>query len=137
MSEIPCKEIAQKIIDGLKLKPAPKKILAAVLVGENSASVSFLRQKEKAAKELGIDFRVYEFPENIFWCSTSSSSLFKTELIILEVDVLPEPLGPANKNTCGTDPTLTNLSNCSRTSLRAKSSNFCGRYFSGHAIKAS
>ena len=65
MSEIPCKEIAQKIIDGLKLKPAPKKILAAVLVGENSASVSFLRQKEKAAKELGIDFRVYEFPENI------------------------------------------------------------------------
>jgi len=65
MSEIPCKEIAQKIIDGLKLKPAPKKILAAVLVEENSASVSFLRQKEKAAKELGIDFRVYEFPENI------------------------------------------------------------------------
>jgi len=61
MSEIPCKEIAQKIIDGLKLKPTPKKILAAVLVGENSASISFIKQKEKIAKELGVDFRIYKF----------------------------------------------------------------------------
>ncbi|OGM89932.1 hypothetical protein A3J77_00400 [Candidatus Wolfebacteria bacterium RBG_13_41_7] len=65
MPEIPCKEIAQKIINDLRSKPAPKKVLAAVLVGENSASISFLRQKEKAAKELDVDFRIYEFPENI------------------------------------------------------------------------
>ncbi len=66
-------EIAQKIIDGLKAKPKPEKILAAVLVdstssprvGENSASVSFLNQKEKIAKELGVDFRIYKFPESI------------------------------------------------------------------------
>ena len=61
MPKIPCKEIAQKIIDGLKLKPTPKKILAAVLVGENSASISFIKQKEKIAKELGVDFRIYKF----------------------------------------------------------------------------
>jgi len=66
-------EIAQKIIDELKTKPKPEKILAAVLVdstssprvGKNPASISFLNQKEKIAKELGVDFRIYKFPENI------------------------------------------------------------------------
>ncbi len=42
----------------------PKKIFAAILVGNNLASVSFLAQKEKAAKNLGIDFRIYKFPED-------------------------------------------------------------------------
>ena len=65
MPQIPCKEIAKKIIDGLKAKPAPKQILAAILVGENPASISFIKQKEKTAKELGIDFRTYEFQEGI------------------------------------------------------------------------
>ncbi len=65
MQEIPCKEIVQKIIDGLKSRPTPKKILAGVLTGKNPASISFLKQKERAAKILGVDFRLYEFPENI------------------------------------------------------------------------
>ncbi|TRZ64662.1 MAG: bifunctional 5,10-methylenetetrahydrofolate dehydrogenase/5,10-methenyltetrahydrofolate cyclohydrolase [Spirochaetia bacterium] len=64
MPEIPCKEITQKIIDSLKSKPAPKKILAAVLIGENPASISFLKQKEKIAKELGVDFRIYNFNDS-------------------------------------------------------------------------
>jgi methylenetetrahydrofolate dehydrogenase (NADP+)/methenyltetrahydrofolate cyclohydrolase len=89
MREISGTEIAKKIIDELKSKPKPEKILAAVLVGKDHASASFLKQKEKAAKELGIDphtkrgvapsaqennsprygvgvdFRIYKFPEDI------------------------------------------------------------------------
>ncbi len=58
-------EIAKKIIDELKSKPKPEKILAVVLVGQNPASISFVKQKEKIAKELGVDFRIYNFPEEI------------------------------------------------------------------------
>jgi 5,10-methylene-tetrahydrofolate dehydrogenase/methenyl tetrahydrofolate cyclohydrolase len=58
-------EIAKKIIENLKSKPRPKKFLAAILVGEDPTSLSFLNQKEKVAKELGVDFRIYQFPENI------------------------------------------------------------------------
>ncbi len=65
MREISGTEIAKKIIDELKAKPKPEKILAVILVGENPASISFLNQKEKIAKELGIDFRIYKFPESI------------------------------------------------------------------------
>ncbi|MEK7641170.1 MAG: bifunctional 5,10-methylenetetrahydrofolate dehydrogenase/5,10-methenyltetrahydrofolate cyclohydrolase [Patescibacteria group bacterium] len=53
------KKIAGEIIADLKKRPAPQKELAAILVGENSASASFLRQKEKIAKELGVSFRLY------------------------------------------------------------------------------
>lgn len=59
------KKIAQKILDELKTKPKPKKFLAAVLVGRDPSSLSFLRQKQKVAKEFGVDFRLYEFPETI------------------------------------------------------------------------
>ncbi|MFA5098856.1 MAG: bifunctional 5,10-methylenetetrahydrofolate dehydrogenase/5,10-methenyltetrahydrofolate cyclohydrolase [Candidatus Paceibacterota bacterium] len=65
MPQIPCKEIAQKIINSLRLLPAPKKTLAAVLVKGNSASASFIKQKDKVAAELGINFCAYELPENI------------------------------------------------------------------------
>ncbi|MDP3015367.1 MAG: bifunctional 5,10-methylenetetrahydrofolate dehydrogenase/5,10-methenyltetrahydrofolate cyclohydrolase [bacterium] len=59
------KKIASEIITKLKTQPIPQKILAAVLVGENPASISFLKQKERVAKELGVDFRIYRFPEEI------------------------------------------------------------------------
>ena len=65
MLEISGKEIAQKIINRLKSEPKPEKILAVILIGKNPASISFLNQKEKIAKELGIDFRIYKFPEEI------------------------------------------------------------------------
>ena len=61
MQIIDGKKIAQKIIDELKKQPKPEKIFAAVLVGDNPQSKSFLKQKEKVAKELSIDFRIYEF----------------------------------------------------------------------------
>ena len=59
MQKILGKEISQVIIERLKTQPAPKKIFAAVLVGDDLSSVHFVAQKEKLAKSLGIDFRIY------------------------------------------------------------------------------
>jgi methylenetetrahydrofolate dehydrogenase (NADP+)/methenyltetrahydrofolate cyclohydrolase len=59
------KELASVILKGLGRKPAPKKFLAAFLAGDDPASASFLKQKEKTAKELGVDFRLYPYPVDI------------------------------------------------------------------------
>jgi len=52
------KKIANGIVARLKERPTPKKFLAIVLVGDDAASASFVKQKEKVARELGIDFRI-------------------------------------------------------------------------------
>ncbi len=67
MSVIDGKEIAQRIIDELKTKPGDwkGKFMGGMLVGEDPASVNFLKQKEKVAQELGISFRLYKAPENV------------------------------------------------------------------------
>jgi methylenetetrahydrofolate dehydrogenase (NADP+)/methenyltetrahydrofolate cyclohydrolase len=65
MQAIDGKTIAGGILNRLKARPVPKKFLGAVLVGEDKSSVSFLRQKEKTAEELGVDFRLYRFPATI------------------------------------------------------------------------
>ncbi|MDE2019432.1 MAG: bifunctional 5,10-methylenetetrahydrofolate dehydrogenase/5,10-methenyltetrahydrofolate cyclohydrolase [Patescibacteria group bacterium] len=54
------KKIAAEVIGQLKTRPKPDKFFGAVLVGEDPASVNFLKQKEKVAKELGIEFRLYQ-----------------------------------------------------------------------------
>lgn len=59
------KQIAAEIIAELKRLPKPNKTLAAVFVGESGASESFLRQKSKLAAELGVDFKIYRFSEDI------------------------------------------------------------------------
>ena len=65
MQIIDGKAIAENILNKLKAQPMPKKFLGAVLVGDDKSSISFLKQKEKAAKELGVDFRLYQFPREI------------------------------------------------------------------------
>ena len=59
------KKIARQIIEGLKKKSKLKKFLAAILVGDDPASISFLKRKEKTAKEVCIDFRLYKYPASI------------------------------------------------------------------------
>lgn len=59
------KKIAVDIIAELKKRPKPDKFLAAILVGENPASISFLNQKKKIADELGVDFRLHKLPEDV------------------------------------------------------------------------
>lgn len=56
------KTIAGEILARLKALPKPAKFFGAVLVGEDAASLNFLKQKEKTAQELGIEFRLYKLP---------------------------------------------------------------------------
>ncbi|MDP3974979.1 MAG: bifunctional 5,10-methylenetetrahydrofolate dehydrogenase/5,10-methenyltetrahydrofolate cyclohydrolase [Candidatus Jorgensenbacteria bacterium] len=60
------KKIAAGILAELKKRPVPRKFLATVLVSGDAASVSFVKQKERVAKKLGVDFRVARFPADIF-----------------------------------------------------------------------
>lgn len=59
------KQIATAMIVALKEKSKPEKYFAVILAGDDPASLSFIRQKEKVAKELRIDFRLYKFPADI------------------------------------------------------------------------
>lgn len=62
------RQLASEIIEELKQerKKIAKKIrLAVVLVGNDSASLSFIKQKEKICQELEIDFRLYQYPLDI------------------------------------------------------------------------
>ncbi len=63
MVKIDGKAIAQKIIEELRKRPAPKKILAAVFVGMSAASESFLKIKEKTAADLGVNFQLFQLAE--------------------------------------------------------------------------
>ncbi|MBN2197857.1 bifunctional 5,10-methylenetetrahydrofolate dehydrogenase/5,10-methenyltetrahydrofolate cyclohydrolase [Candidatus Wolfebacteria bacterium] len=65
MEKINCQKIAEDIIKSLKNKSKIKKIMVAILVGENVASLNFLKQKEKVAKQLNIGFKLYQFPKEI------------------------------------------------------------------------
>lgn len=59
------KKIANEILEQLKQQTKPTKSLVALLIGAHPASVSFLKQKQKTAKTLGVDFKILEFSETI------------------------------------------------------------------------
>lgn len=64
------KKIQEKILKNLKQKREKifkdEKIkLGAVLIGKNPESISFLKEKEKVANFLKIDFRIYELEKDI------------------------------------------------------------------------
>ena len=59
------KLIASKIISELKQLPTPKKTMAAILVGDDTYSRSFLKQKAKTAYALGITFELHELAETL------------------------------------------------------------------------
>ncbi len=78
------KKIANNILERCAALPKPKKFCAAVLIGDNAASISFLKQKESVAERIGVDFRLHRFPEEI------------------KDDVLRNEVGKIAKNkTCG------------------------------------
>ncbi len=61
------KKISQQILAELK-KEVPKLEplkLAVVLVGNNSKSLKYIHQKQKAAQKIGVGFEVYKFNTNI------------------------------------------------------------------------
>ena len=65
MQKIDGRKIAQCIIDELKKHSVPKRFLAVFVVDPNAATESFMKQKEKIAKELEIDFRIYRYDNKI------------------------------------------------------------------------
>ena len=60
-------KLQEEILDELKQERRGfgKLALAAVLVGENKEGETFLKAKEKVAKELNVEFRLYRFEETI------------------------------------------------------------------------
>jgi len=56
------KIIADSIIERLRARPKPEKFFGAALVGDDPASVNFLKQKERVARALGIEFRLHQLP---------------------------------------------------------------------------
>lgn len=64
MTELSGQKIAEAIIGRLKEQVSPQKYLAIVVVAPDATTESFVRQKKKVAEELGVDFRLYKFPED-------------------------------------------------------------------------
>lgn len=65
MRRVDGQKIAEDIFDRLKELTPPQKFLAVFLIGDDPSSVNFVKQKEKKARELGIDFRLYSYPPEI------------------------------------------------------------------------
>ncbi|OIO30516.1 hypothetical protein AUJ77_02995 [Candidatus Nomurabacteria bacterium CG1_02_43_90] len=59
------KKITEGILSDLKKLPVPSGKLVVVLVGENPASRSFLRQKERVARDLGVSFELRSLPDSL------------------------------------------------------------------------
>lgn len=61
------KRIADRILEGLRreVKKLPPIKLVVVLVGDNSKSLKYIKQKEKAAEKIGVGFKLFKFNENI------------------------------------------------------------------------
>jgi methylenetetrahydrofolate dehydrogenase (NADP+)/methenyltetrahydrofolate cyclohydrolase len=61
--------IAESIIEELTEQVSrlegPKPVVAFIRVGEDPASVSYVRKKERTAERIGIESRLYLFPENV------------------------------------------------------------------------
>ncbi len=74
------KAISEEVLARLRLLPKPERFFGAVLVGNDPASINFLKQKENTARELGVEFRLYELPGDI-----------TTDALRAEVGRLAEP----------------------------------------------
>lgn len=59
------KEIALELLENLKKLKKPEKFLGVFVVGNDKRSFNFVKQKEKIAQELKIDFRIYQKEETI------------------------------------------------------------------------
>lgn len=61
------KKLADRILDELEkeVKKLPQIKLVVVLVGDDSASLKFIKQKQKAAEKIGIGFKLYKLDRDI------------------------------------------------------------------------
>ena len=60
------KALSQQLIDSVKEKaPELNPTLAAILVGENPASLVYVRNKKRACERAGIEYKEFRYPESI------------------------------------------------------------------------
>lgn len=59
------KLLSSEILEGLKKRAPAKAMLAVILVGQDPASIHFLRQKERACAKLGINFLLKRYPATL------------------------------------------------------------------------
>jgi methylenetetrahydrofolate dehydrogenase (NADP+)/methenyltetrahydrofolate cyclohydrolase len=62
------KKLSEKILNGLEKEIKGRRLkikVAAVLVGKSQVSEIYIKKKEKACREVGIDFMLFHFPEKI------------------------------------------------------------------------
>lgn len=65
------KQLANDILEGLKIRVSRLKkkgitpTLAVILMGDDSSSVAYIRQKELKAKEIGAEIKIYKFAKDI------------------------------------------------------------------------
>jgi methylenetetrahydrofolate dehydrogenase (NADP+) / methenyltetrahydrofolate cyclohydrolase len=64
MQIIDGQSIADDMLSRLKQKPALKKFLAGFVMGNDAASLSFQQLKKRTGEQLGVDYRIFELPEN-------------------------------------------------------------------------
>lgn len=70
------KALSEKLIDSVKEKAeALSPTLAVILVGENPASMAYVRNKKRACERAGIEYREFKYPDSI----TQESLLKKIE----------------------------------------------------------
>ena len=96
-------DVARQIIEELKsevsLLTGSKPCVAFVRVGEDPASVSYVKKKQKTAAEIGVESRLSVFPESI------SESELKQEIQVLNTDptihgiLVQAPLPPQIEET--------------------------------------
>lgn len=60
------KALSEKLIDSVKTKAEElSPTLAVILVGENQASMAYVKNKKKACQRAGIEYREYKYPDSI------------------------------------------------------------------------
>ena len=59
------KRISEEVLAHLRTLPKPAGFFGAALVGDDPASINFLKQKENVARALGIDFRLYRLAADL------------------------------------------------------------------------
>lgn len=59
------KKLSLKILKEIKNKVKKQLKLAVILVGDNKVSETYIKEKQNACKEIGIDFELFKFPLDI------------------------------------------------------------------------
>jgi len=60
MKIIDGKKISEEILEDLKIKGAPEVFVAAVMVGEDPASLRFVERKKKFSESIGAEFKLFK-----------------------------------------------------------------------------